>query len=223
MRARDENGAGMTDVALRDEMMTLLVAGQETSAILLAWASACLAHNPAVQAAVQAEVDAILGGVPPDATNVRCVPFSWVVVFLAGSSLAVLGFDAPRGLNKLPTSLLVAHEWVFSTLSPRMGANVDIWSDGVGRTGPLLKYWLAQRRALGVVPDKFYVQPLHCYQGVGGRRAHVIMSLCLMGCLLYFNTGVWIAYEHFRSHARMHPPVSDVARACVLMQIEVGP
>ena len=32
--------------ALRDELMTLLVAGQETSAILLAWACAYLAHHP---------------------------------------------------------------------------------------------------------------------------------------------------------------------------------
>ena len=35
--------------ALRDELMTLLVAGQETSAILLAWACAYLAHHPEQQ------------------------------------------------------------------------------------------------------------------------------------------------------------------------------
>ena len=39
----------MSDVSLRDELMTLLVAGQETSAILLGWASALLAHNPQIQ------------------------------------------------------------------------------------------------------------------------------------------------------------------------------
>ncbi len=36
--------------ALRDELMTLLVAGQETAAVALAWACALLAHRPAVQA-----------------------------------------------------------------------------------------------------------------------------------------------------------------------------
>ncbi len=35
--------------ALRDELMTLLVAGQETAAVALAWACALLAHRPAVQ------------------------------------------------------------------------------------------------------------------------------------------------------------------------------
>lgn len=39
----------MSDQSLRDELMTLLVAGQETSGILLGWASALLAHNPAAQ------------------------------------------------------------------------------------------------------------------------------------------------------------------------------
>jgi cytochrome P450 len=73
LRSTDESGAGMTDKALRDELMTLLVAGQETSAILLAWASARLAHHPAVQSAVQREVDSVLQGALPDASNVRCV------------------------------------------------------------------------------------------------------------------------------------------------------
>eukprot|EP00798_Chlamydomonas_sp_ICE-L_P002069 gene2069-18253_t len=45
----DEDGKGMSNQALRDEMMTLLVAGQETSAILLGWTAALLAHNPEVQ------------------------------------------------------------------------------------------------------------------------------------------------------------------------------
>ena len=39
----------MSQKALRDELMTLLVAGQETSAILLGWACAFLAQHPGVQ------------------------------------------------------------------------------------------------------------------------------------------------------------------------------
>jgi len=48
--ARDDAGAGMGRRALRDELMTLLVAGQETAAVALAWACALLAHCPAAQA-----------------------------------------------------------------------------------------------------------------------------------------------------------------------------
>jgi cytochrome P450 len=68
LAARDEEegggggGGGMGDVALRDELMTLLVAGQETSAILLTWTCALLAAHPAAAARAAAEVDAVLGG-----------------------------------------------------------------------------------------------------------------------------------------------------------------
>ena len=47
--ARDEAGGAMGRRALRDELMTLLVAGQETAAIALGWACALLAHHPAAQ------------------------------------------------------------------------------------------------------------------------------------------------------------------------------
>lgn len=62
----------MADVSLRDELMTLLVAGQETSAILLAWTCAFLAHRPAAQAAAANEVGTVLGGRAPDASDCGC-------------------------------------------------------------------------------------------------------------------------------------------------------
>ena len=45
--ARDEDGEPMTDVELRDELMTMLAAGHETTATGLAWAFDLLLHNPA--------------------------------------------------------------------------------------------------------------------------------------------------------------------------------
>lgn len=47
--SKDDDGSVMDDQALRDELMTLLVAGQETSAILMGWVCATLAWNPEVQ------------------------------------------------------------------------------------------------------------------------------------------------------------------------------
>ena len=52
--------------------MTLLVAGQETSAVLLAWATAFLAHVPQVQAHAAAEVAQVLAGQAPNSSNIRC-------------------------------------------------------------------------------------------------------------------------------------------------------
>ena len=50
LQARHEDGSPMTDEELRDELMTLLVAGHETTATALAWALEALARHPAALA-----------------------------------------------------------------------------------------------------------------------------------------------------------------------------
>jgi cytochrome P450 len=62
LEARDEeSGQGMTDRQLRDELVTLFLAGHETTAVSLAWTFHLLAQNPAADAKLHAEVDAVLG------------------------------------------------------------------------------------------------------------------------------------------------------------------
>ncbi|MEO8142689.1 MAG: cytochrome P450, partial [Betaproteobacteria bacterium] len=62
LEARDEDtGEGMTDKQLRDELVTLFLAGHETTAIALTWTFHLLAQNPAAEAKLHAEVDAVLG------------------------------------------------------------------------------------------------------------------------------------------------------------------
>jgi cytochrome P450 len=63
LEARDEAGAQMDDRQVRDEILTLFVAGHETTATGLAWTLYLLEKNPAWKARVQAEVDAV-GGRP---------------------------------------------------------------------------------------------------------------------------------------------------------------
>jgi unspecific monooxygenase len=57
MSARDENGEPMTDVELRDELMTLLVAGHETTASALTWALYWIHRLPQVREKLLAELD----------------------------------------------------------------------------------------------------------------------------------------------------------------------
>lgn len=54
--ARDEEGRPMTDRELRDELVTLLVAGHETTASGLAWAFELILRNPSVRERLEAEV-----------------------------------------------------------------------------------------------------------------------------------------------------------------------
>ncbi|MBP2475738.1 cytochrome P450 [Crossiella equi] len=64
LRARDEDGEGMTQRQVFDEVINLLTAGIETSALALGWIFHELGRNPGVEARVHAEVDEVLGGRP---------------------------------------------------------------------------------------------------------------------------------------------------------------
>ncbi|NDJ36057.1 MAG: cytochrome P450 [Chloroflexi bacterium] len=57
-------GTGMSDEEVRNEALTLLLAGHETTANALAWAWHLLGQHPAIRDALHAEVDAVLGGEP---------------------------------------------------------------------------------------------------------------------------------------------------------------
>jgi len=57
LAARHEDGSEMSSAELRDELMTALVAGHETTASQLAWGFAALAHGPRVQARLHGELD----------------------------------------------------------------------------------------------------------------------------------------------------------------------
>lgn len=76
------DGGGMGDKPLRDELMTLMVAGQETSAIVLAWACALLSERPHMQARIAAEV-ATAGGEAAlcEAVEARALPYTEAVLY----------------------------------------------------------------------------------------------------------------------------------------------
>ncbi len=57
MQARDEQGVGMSDAELRDELVTLLLAGHETTATSVAWAIERLVRHPDKLARLTAEID----------------------------------------------------------------------------------------------------------------------------------------------------------------------
>ena len=76
LAARDDegDGGGMTDRQLRDEVLTLFLAGHETTANALAWTWHLLAANPGAEAALHAELDAVLAGRAPTADDLPRLP-----------------------------------------------------------------------------------------------------------------------------------------------------
>jgi cytochrome P450 len=81
MAARDEEtGEGMSDRQLRDEILTMLLAGHETTANTLAWTLHLLATHPEAAAKIQAEVDAQLGDRLPVLEDLRALPYTLQVI-----------------------------------------------------------------------------------------------------------------------------------------------
>jgi cytochrome P450 len=65
MLATDDDGNSMSDQQLRDEAMTIFLAGHETTANALTWTFYLLSQHPDVEAKVHAELDRVLGGRAP--------------------------------------------------------------------------------------------------------------------------------------------------------------
>lgn len=78
--AHDEQGERMGDVQLRDELMTLFMAGHETTANALTWTWYLLAQNPSVAQALAAELDQVLGGRAPVLSDLSRLPYTEMVV-----------------------------------------------------------------------------------------------------------------------------------------------
>ncbi|NER33887.1 MAG: cytochrome P450 [Oscillatoria sp. SIO1A7] len=70
---RDEAGRGLSDVELRDELITLLVAGHETTATALAWALYWIHKLPQVREKLLAELDSL--GDNPDPMTIFRLPY----------------------------------------------------------------------------------------------------------------------------------------------------
>jgi len=109
--AEDEDGSRMTDRQLRDEIMTLMVAGHETTALSLSWSLHLLAGDPEAEAALHRELDRVLGARPAgvdDLPNLvyadavvkealRLYPPGWVIFREALEDLDIRGHAVRRG------------------------------------------------------------------------------------------------------------------------------
>ncbi|TLS35763.1 cytochrome P450 [Pseudalkalibacillus caeni] len=81
MEARDEvDQTGMTDQQLRDEAMTVFLAGHETTANALSWTFYLLSQHPEKEARLQKEIDTMLEGRPPTADDAGSLPYTSAVI-----------------------------------------------------------------------------------------------------------------------------------------------
>jgi len=112
MSARDaETGEGMTDEQLRDEAMTMFLAGHETTANALGWTLYLLSLHPDVERRLRAEVTGALGDRPPTLMDLEKLPYTdrvikesmrlyppvWVTARSAIEDDVISGYQIPAG------------------------------------------------------------------------------------------------------------------------------
>jgi cytochrome P450 len=118
LMARDTDGSGMSDTQLRDEILTIFLAGHETTANALTWAAYALSQAPDIERTLAAEATAI-GRVPtvddlPRLTYTRAVvsevlrlyPPAWIIGRRALAEYEVGGYRVPNG------TLIFVSPWV---------------------------------------------------------------------------------------------------------------
>ena len=80
MSAMDEDGTQMTPKQLRDETMTLFLAGHETTALTLSWTWYLLSENPLAEARLHEELQSVLGGRAPQVGDLERLPYLKAVI-----------------------------------------------------------------------------------------------------------------------------------------------
>src|SRR5918912_431111 len=81
LQAHDEDGSRMTDQQLRDEVITLFLAGQETTALTLTWAWYLLSQHPEAEGKLWQELDEVLeGGRAPEPADMPRLKYTETVV-----------------------------------------------------------------------------------------------------------------------------------------------
>ena len=81
LSARDEaSGEGMEEKQIRDEVVTLMLAGHETSSTALQWTLYALSQHPDIEAELLSELDTVLNGKPATAADLARLPYLKQVV-----------------------------------------------------------------------------------------------------------------------------------------------
>jgi cytochrome P450 len=80
LAAQDDDGSQMTDQQLRDEVITLFLAGQETTALTLSWTWYLLARNPEIEKKFHEEIDQVLNGNPPTVADLPRLKYTETIV-----------------------------------------------------------------------------------------------------------------------------------------------
>lgn len=124
LMAVDEEGQGLSDLLVRDELMTLFIAGHETTATALTWTWCLLAQHPEVEAKFWQELTTVLAGRLPTAEDfpqlrytemivaesMRLYPPAWIMGRKVVQELEIGGYTIPVDNVVLLSPYLMHHD-----------------------------------------------------------------------------------------------------------------
>jgi cytochrome P450 len=153
LAARDDDGSRMTDKQLRDESITLFLAGHETTANALSWTWWLLAQNPSAEQKLHAELDSLLSGRAPTLEDVsklryteavlteslRLYPPAWGTARVANEDHEIGGYPLRKGMG------VSLSQWVMHR-DPRWFDSPEEflperWEDGLVKRLPRFAYF----------------------------------------------------------------------------------
>ena len=151
--AEDGSGKRMTDKQLRDEVMTLFLAGHETTANTLAWTFWLLSLNVAAEAKLAEELERVLGGRTPSLADLPRLPYvervikesmrlyppAWVMGREAVGECEVGGYRMPAGSSALMSQWVVHRDPRYHHNPQRF--DPDRWATGYEKELPRFAYF----------------------------------------------------------------------------------
>jgi cytochrome P450 len=153
MHARDEDGSRMTDEQLRDEVMTFLLAGHETTALALSWALYLLSQDAGAEEKLHDQVDRALAGRLPSVSDLssltfvesviketmRLYPPAWSVARTAIADFELEGYRVPARANIVMSQWLMHRDPRFFSEPEQF--DPDRWSSSASRNLPRFAYF----------------------------------------------------------------------------------
>jgi cytochrome P450 len=154
LHVRDEDdGSGMSNKQVRDEVMTMVLAGHETTSLALGWAWTLLAEHPRVEAGFHAELDEVLGERPPQPSDLprltytsmvvneslRLYPPAWAIERASVCATQVGGRRVPRNFTFIMSPWTIQRDarWFARPLQ----FEPERWADGLARSLPRFAYF----------------------------------------------------------------------------------
>lgn len=152
LEARDEEDRGMSDRQLRDEAVTLFLAGHETTALALSWTWFLLARHPEIASRLQEELDRVLAGRAPTAEDLpqlryadmviresmRLYPPAWGIGRQAIEPFEIGGYRLPAKTNVFVSQWITHRDPRFFPDPTRF--DPERWRDDPVRSGALPRF-----------------------------------------------------------------------------------